>query len=104
MGCNGPGTVEEFFCGYRDRAAGDVRLLQLEPLVYVNVQCESRWLLAPPPNGFHGLNQFTTGTWLANARAGADPYDAYEQGWATANLISKIDPRSTEGWPSCFPG
>jgi hypothetical protein len=94
---------DEFFRGYFDRAGEDLRLLQLAEPVYWNVHCESRWNVNP--GGYYlGLNQFDRATWLANARPGADPFDPYEQGWATAQLMSHTDPGSTAAWARCWPG
>src|SRR6185503_3521007 len=98
----GPSVPEQFFCGYRARANGDPYLLQLEPRVDRMIFCESGWQLYPPASGFLSLAQASPPTWAANARPGADPFDPFEQGWFTANLITRVDPGSTGGWPVCW--
>lgn len=95
---------EQFFCGYRVRAAGDPYLLSLERHVTGMVRCESDWQVYPPASGFLSLSQALPSTWAANARPGADPFDPFEQGWFVANLITKVDPGSTGGWRNCWPG
>lgn len=93
---------EQFFCGYRERAAGDPYLLSLERRVDATVGCESTWQQFPPPSGFLSLSQALPSTWSANARPGADPFDPFEQGWFFANLLTRADPRTQ--WPGCWPG
>lgn len=71
----------------------------------VMVYCESRWHPRDPGGVHVGVSQFSPDTW-AKARRGpeADYRDPYEQGWATATWLRMIaSPRSTAGWPGCWP-
>lgn len=92
-----------FVAGY-EQAQGDPNYLGA---ALVTVYCESRWIL--DPGGAHlGLAQFTQDSWEKARRApDADPYDAFEQGWAVARWISLIyptHPKSLAGWAYCWPG
>lgn len=95
---HGDAAVADFSRGYQD-AGGDPALL---PHVIEVVDCESSWQLDPGNPDYWGLGQFVPSTWYANARAGASWMDPYEQGWAMATLIGKVDPGSTGGWPVCW--
>lgn len=92
-----------FVAGY-EAVGGDSNLLgEALSMVY----CESRWVA--DPGGAHlGYAQFTQGSWEKARRApDANPYDAYEQGWAVARWISLIypmPPKSSAGWAVCWPG
>lgn len=71
------------------------------------IPCESSGLIDPGNPDYLGIAQFTRGTFAANARAGADWRDSYEQGWAVGTLIrrllaSGVSPGSTAGWPTCW--
>lgn len=99
-------TVCPFYAGYLDGSRGEAWLLDLAVHVADVIDCESGWQTRP--EGYHlGLGQFAPETWAANARAGADPGDPYEQGFAVATLIRRlgergVSPGSTAGWPACW--
>lgn len=104
-GCYSGRVVADFVCGYETRAAGDETLLAFLPhFVIVVIPCESTWQLDPPASGHIGLAQFSAGTWAMAARTpDADPYDAFEQGYAVAEWTARLlaegsHPASRGGW------